>query len=251
MIKFFRKTRSQLLSQNRFSKYLLYAIGEIILVVIGILIALQVNNWNQSRNDKKFEITMLQEIKSSLESDLGFSEMISRRVKIKEEGIQELLKMTASNQMYSDSILLNVYNAMNTAVSFNINKGGYEAIKSVGIDKISNDSLRKMLIQTYEVSFPMIQEQVMANIFEEFDNKDYKLKLHNALWKRIRIQLPDKSFKLISRPIDSEAFLSQPELMDRIKIEQDFVSAFSFWMSNFQRMVEYCLDAVNQELINN
>jgi len=249
MIKFFRKIRQQLLTQNRFSKYLFYAIGEIILVVIGILIALQVNNWNQSRKDKQFEITMLQEIKSSLESDLEFSEMINRRLKVKEEGIQELLKMTASNQKYSDSMLLEVYNKMNTGVSFNINKGSYEAIKSVGIDKISNDSLRKMLIQTYEVRFPMV-EQIMGNIFEDIDIKDYKLQLHNALWKRIRIQLPDKSFKLVSRPINSEDFLSQSELLDRIKIEQDFVSAYSFWMSHFQGIVQYCLGAVNQELNN-
>ena len=249
MIKFFRKIRQQLLAQNRFTKYLFYAIGEIILVVIGILIALQVNNWNQSRNDKKFEITMLQEIKSSLESDLDYSQMIIRRVKVKEDGIQELLKMTASNQMYSDSILLEVYNTMNTPVSFDINKGGYEAIKSVGIDKISNDSLRKMLIQTYEVQFSIV-EQIMGNIFEEFDNKDYKLKLHNALWKRVRIQLPDKSFKLVSKPINGEDFLSRSELMDRIKIEQDFVSAYSFWIRNFQGMVKTCLDAIDEELNN-
>ena len=46
MLKFFRKIRQQLLSENKFSKYLLYAIGEIILVVIGILIALQLNMWS-------------------------------------------------------------------------------------------------------------------------------------------------------------------------------------------------------------
>ncbi|MDT0557219.1 DUF6090 family protein [Ichthyenterobacterium sp. W332] len=49
MIKFFRKIRQKLLSENKFSKYLIYAIGEIILVVIGILIALQINNWNEKR----------------------------------------------------------------------------------------------------------------------------------------------------------------------------------------------------------
>ena len=49
MIKFFRKIRQKLLSENKFSKYFIYAIGEIILVVIGILIALQVNNWNEER----------------------------------------------------------------------------------------------------------------------------------------------------------------------------------------------------------
>lgn len=49
MIKFFRKIRQKLLSENNFNKYLVYAIGEIVLVVIGILIALQINNWNQKR----------------------------------------------------------------------------------------------------------------------------------------------------------------------------------------------------------
>ena len=49
MIKFFRKIRQKLLSENKFSKYLIYAIGEIVLVVIGILIALQVNNLNEER----------------------------------------------------------------------------------------------------------------------------------------------------------------------------------------------------------
>ena len=55
MIKFFRHIRKKLLSENKFSKYLLYAIGEIILVVIGILIALQINNWNENRKNRELE----------------------------------------------------------------------------------------------------------------------------------------------------------------------------------------------------
>ena len=55
MIHFFRKIRQELLVKNKFSKYLLYAIGEIILVVIGILIALQINNWNIGRIEKEDE----------------------------------------------------------------------------------------------------------------------------------------------------------------------------------------------------
>ena len=53
MIKLFRKIRQKLLAENKISKYLIYAIGEIILVVIGILIALQINNWNESNKEKK------------------------------------------------------------------------------------------------------------------------------------------------------------------------------------------------------
>ena len=52
MIKFFRKFRQNLLSEGKTGKYLKYAIGEIILVVIGILIALQINNWNEDRKSE-------------------------------------------------------------------------------------------------------------------------------------------------------------------------------------------------------
>ena len=52
-MKIFRKIRQKLLTENKFSKYLIYALGEIVLVVIGILIALQINNWNQSKQEQK------------------------------------------------------------------------------------------------------------------------------------------------------------------------------------------------------
>jgi len=66
MIKFFRKIRQRLLTENKFSKYLLYAIGEIVLVVIGILIALQINNWNAEKKIEKEEIGILSNLLESL-----------------------------------------------------------------------------------------------------------------------------------------------------------------------------------------
>jgi predicted permease len=57
MIKFFRKIRKNMLTENKFSKYLIYAIGEIALVMIGILLILQVNNWN--KNQEKQILTQL------------------------------------------------------------------------------------------------------------------------------------------------------------------------------------------------
>ena len=59
MINFFRKIRKQLANENKFQKYFRYAFGEILLVVIGILIALQVNNWNENRKqDVNFKVTL-------------------------------------------------------------------------------------------------------------------------------------------------------------------------------------------------
>ena len=78
MIKFFRKISQQFLVENKTGKYLKYAIGEIILLVIGILIALQINNWNENRKIRQQEAILLQDIdaefkynKSELESNLN------------------------------------------------------------------------------------------------------------------------------------------------------------------------------------
>ena len=70
MIKFFRRIRQQLLSQNKFSKYMLYAIGEILLVVIGIVIALQLNTWNEGRKNRILEKYYVNRIIADINSDL-------------------------------------------------------------------------------------------------------------------------------------------------------------------------------------
>lgn len=78
MIKFFRKIRQKLLSENKFTKYLFYALGEIVLVVIGILIALEINNWNQDKNEqnkiKEYAVSLIQD----LEGDIIMTGQIKR-----------------------------------------------------------------------------------------------------------------------------------------------------------------------------
>lgn len=69
MLKFFRKIRQRLLRENRLSSYLLYAIGEILLVVIGILIALQINNWNDRKKQYKADIAFLSNLKGEIVLD--------------------------------------------------------------------------------------------------------------------------------------------------------------------------------------
>jgi len=70
MIKFFRKIRQNLLSEGKTGKYLKYAIGEIILVVIGILIALQINNWNENKNNNARIKTLFNQVLQDLEQDI-------------------------------------------------------------------------------------------------------------------------------------------------------------------------------------
>lgn len=78
MIKIFRHIRQKLLAENRFSKYLLYAIGEIILVVIGILIALQINNWNEARKKENQFKSTLEELYNKISDDVWFYNFMIR-----------------------------------------------------------------------------------------------------------------------------------------------------------------------------
>jgi len=96
MIKFFRIIRQKLVTENKVSKYLIYAIGEIILVVIGILIALQINNANENSKKTEFEITILENIKEDILAD-----------KIDCELNLQYLKTTITNEQLLLNFLLN------------------------------------------------------------------------------------------------------------------------------------------------
>ncbi|GAB2763945.1 DUF6090 family protein [Salinimicrobium soli] len=82
MIPFFRRIRQGLLSNNKFSKYILYAVGEIILVVIGILIALQINSWNREQENRKQEQQILSQLSKEYRSNLS---QIEDKIEIRNE----------------------------------------------------------------------------------------------------------------------------------------------------------------------
>jgi len=91
MIKFFRKIRQNLLMENKTGKYLKYAIGEIALVVIGILIALQINNWNETQKQNREEISILKNLHENLkQAKLQSTSFIENEEKLRESLIMVL-----------------------------------------------------------------------------------------------------------------------------------------------------------------
>lgn len=84
MITFFKKIRQQLLSKNKFSKYLTYAIGEIILVVIGILIALTINNWNEKQKELAQEQLILKQLHREYTNNL---DQLNEKIFMRNEGL--------------------------------------------------------------------------------------------------------------------------------------------------------------------
>ncbi|MEP5911972.1 MAG: DUF6090 family protein, partial [Flavobacteriaceae bacterium] len=162
--------------ENKFSKYLLYAIGEIILVVIGILIALQINNWNDQKKEFAKELAFLKEInldfksnKEQLDSIISYNK-VSFHANIR---FMEILgtfdlknpKVNASNAHFADS--LRYYNQLIWRnKSFNPKNGTVEALlNSSSFDLIKNDSLRRNLISWKDVLGDYLEEEEYARNF--------------------------------------------------------------------------------------
>lgn len=149
MIKFFRKIRQRLLSENRFSKYLMYAIGEIILVVIGILIALQINTWNTQRVDNRKEQEYLHNLIEDIkvQQELVGNQIVHEK-KMKSQ-VEKALVHLNSELINADT--LNTYLSDITRKSFVVNDPTFQDLKSSGnILLIKNTTLRKNILSFYQ-----------------------------------------------------------------------------------------------------
>jgi hypothetical protein len=147
MIKFFRKIRQNLLMENKTGKYFKYAIGEIILVMIGILLALQVSNWNNYRQDRISEQKILNSIhKDFIENKKQFeiTKSIHQTHLSSLDNIISLLPING-NKVSADSILY--YQNLIKNNTFNASSSTVESIvNSNAIELIENDTLKEYLI---------------------------------------------------------------------------------------------------------
>ena len=132
MIKFFRKIRQRLQTENKVSKYLLYAIGEIVLVVVGILIALQINNWNNDRLNKVLIRSYAKEVSQDLNKDIALMDEAIKAyegfIAIKEWG----LKKKTFTVFQKDSIIM--YTTTNYR-EHKLTNQTFEKIKNSGISE--------------------------------------------------------------------------------------------------------------------
>lgn len=171
MIKIFQHIRRSLINSDQMGKYFKYAIGEILLVVIGILFALQINNWNENRKAEVYEETILNEIHNTLKEDISFQNALEDRIKTKDTAIDKLLLARQKKITLSNEELIRYIRLYDNGIIFSYNIGPYEALKSSGLDKIKNDSLRFALTKYYEVTIPR------AKSFIQFDEEEYEDKL--------------------------------------------------------------------------
>jgi len=153
MIKFFRSIRQNLLNEGKTAKYLKYAIGEIALVMIGILLALQVNNWNEKRKSILREKIYIQSIYKDLKSDIkkinSCSETLSKQYII---GIEVLKALEQKESRPIDSSKIATYLGWNLSevVQVDREENTWDGLKTLGKETyLINDSLTVQLNKFY------------------------------------------------------------------------------------------------------
>ncbi|WCO02721.1 DUF6090 family protein [Psychroserpens ponticola] len=135
--------------ENKTSKYFKYAIGEIILVVIGILIALQINTWNKQQEEHQLELKIIEEIRSNLNHDLDeIQEDIAIMADI--NSACDALKTYINTQEIPSEELFITAGLLRVTPHFDPNTSGYGLLVSKGIGVISSDSLRNDISLHYE-----------------------------------------------------------------------------------------------------
>ncbi|MCG8859996.1 hypothetical protein [Tenacibaculum finnmarkense] len=220
MIKFFRKIRQNLLSEGKTGKYFKYAIGEIVLVMVGILLALQVSNWNKNRQDRVSEQKLLNSIhKDFLENKKQFdiTKSIHQTHFSSLEKILSLLpingnKVSADSIAYYESLIKsNTFTPYSSTVDLIVN--------SNSIQLIENDTLKGYLVSWKNVSIEYLEEE------------EYYYKLLNELYFPFIIE----SFDLLNL---------NPLEMYSLKEYQNFV----FMRRAYVRLI---INAIEEEPIEN
>lgn len=166
MIKFFRKIRYDLMEKNKTGKYLKYAIGEIILVVIGILIALQINNWNEKRKEGQELNDYLIKISENIGEDLKVVEShLKRRQRIQTNSRKNLLHIF--NKQYDS---LSIPQNVEIFVDFNFapRRNGFQALTNSGyINKLKRSQLDSLLYRYYFTVEEIQREELSFNGYME------------------------------------------------------------------------------------
>ncbi|WP_228851767.1 DUF6090 family protein [Aegicerativicinus sediminis] len=152
MITFLRKIRQKLLTENKFTRYFIYALGEIILVVIGILIALQVNTWQLEKKDRQIEKTLLKNIKRDLESDISELRRVKEfKISQNKAGLKLLEYFIDASKPLEDSLqFINDFHLISYFIVPSANRTSFDIATSTGyMNNITNDSLVNELSNYY------------------------------------------------------------------------------------------------------
>ncbi len=215
MLRFFRHIRKSLMEQNKIRSYLFYAVGEILLVMIGILLALQVNNWNEERIAMEEEHFLLTSLKEDF--NIRFLELqefkIARKNSI--DTIYEINLVISEPTSLSESRMDTLIGTMSNALTFNDQFKTLDMLFTTGmINQLSNEELKRRLIL-----WPQQVEEMMEEQREPV--KGYSDTLFPLMRKYVAVRSVYENFSFrgynmqkdqqVTFPSDYEGLISNPE----------------------------------------
>jgi len=234
-----------MIKENRTSKYLLYAVGEIVLVVIGILIALSINNWNQENDNKIKERSALEGIKTSLNGDLNlYEDIYQKRFDRKKRGIDFLIQASYQSLKVPHDTLMGYFRNMGTDIYFRLDNGPYDALKSAGFELIRNKKLRIEIINTYEVALPAYAKFINGQIDDYTSiEQEYRKKLLT-----IKIVKTDNSEYRSLDVFKVSNVLQNPSFLELLDIEISKYYNYVNRLKSVKQIMKSLIEKIDQEL---
>ncbi len=229
MLKFFRKIRYNLMETGKTTKYLKYAIGEIVLVVVGILIALSLNSWKEKNELRTQELNTLKQLKEEFKANLvQLDEKISMRTAMIHSGTTLLNYHDNPNLINLDSVA--IYLAR-SSVSPTFDPITNDLISGGRLYLIQNLELRSKLSKWPSDLVQVTEEEVawifiLRNTYMPFLFENYPVRdLNAAKWNKLDVvqtllldktKTTTKDFGQSKHPFDVKAFLANPKLADQL-----------------------------------
>ena len=225
MIKFFRHIRYNLMETGKTGKYLKYAIGEIILVVIGILIALSINNWNENRKLQSEELKLLFDIKSNLETTL-----VNLKNDVNQTKNDILLYSKIESYIKQDLAYSTELDSSFAHLTFwsspFITSTAYNTLQSKGLDLIKSEHLKNNIVNLYEVIF--------ARLMEDYNKSE---------WNLSQTVITKFFSKHIRRLHNQDLFLARPNDFESLKTNDEFKNILSMLLRQRKRGLNFFDDS--------
>jgi len=215
-----------MIKENRVSKYIFYALGEIVLVVIGILIALQINNWNESRKEANFEVQILKAFKESLQTDLAD---VDYNISMHAKGLRaadSILVILESSETIQEDTSAKLFAAMMMHTRFVHSTSAFESLKAKGVNSISNPDLQKKIVDVYDsqYSFFLLNEQEFVD----------------QIYLGYRSIMPTRFEDSFNVDISTKALIGRLKPLDFEDLKEDQV--FLYYIKSLRNMTEILIE---------
>ncbi|WP_445386449.1 DUF6090 family protein [Robiginitalea sp. IMCC44478] len=241
MIRFFRQIRQRLLTDNKISKYLLYAVGEILLVMIGILLALQVNNWNEDRKRKKDKIELVNTLTQHFKSQIEFLEASIRTGEDEVKKLNSAIKMIEAQNITIpiDSVKQHISRTFYQTGIFLPFQKVEMAINSGRIDLIEDDNFDNNIANL------LYRNRILEKLYDEHLRMVFSGPLSEIKEENWEVYKPfeDRLNGFAQNNKDYLDYMARPDVMARIKNEY-------ILKENIIRNMNRILDAAKNIVLN-